>query len=127
MISPSVSACTARSLGGVVIVKGSSSFASMTIPDPAAVNTIQIDGTVASGQLGISMVGIGQFFPSPAGHGLIIGAPIARAVYGFRGQAPASGMLTTAAADDSVIGTAADQYGDQPRVPRPDRAALRAR
>ena len=77
------------SLGGVVIVKGGSSFASMTIPDPAAVNTIQIDGIVASGQLGISVVGIGQFFPSPAGTALIVGAPIARAVYGFRGQAPA--------------------------------------
>jgi Fibronectin type III domain len=98
-------------LGGVVIIKGSASLASMTIPDPAATNTIQIEGTVASGQLGISLVGIGQFFPSPAGPGLVIGAPIARAVYAFRGQAPASGMLTTAAADDSVIGAAADQYG----------------
>jgi hypothetical protein len=98
-------------VGGVVIVKGSGSLASMTIPDPAGVSTIRIDGTVASGQLGISLVGIGQFFSAPAGPGLIIGAPIARALYAFGGQAPASGMLTTASADDSVIGTAGDQYG----------------
>jgi hypothetical protein len=94
------------SVGGVVIVKGGTSFGSMTIPDPAAVNTIEIDGTIAGGQMGVSVVGIGPFFPSP---GLVIGAPIARAVYAFKGQAPANGMLTTP--DDSVIGTASDQYG----------------
>ena len=101
----------AASLGAVVIVKGSASFGSMTIPDPSAVNTIEIDGTLATGQFGISVVGINQFFPSPAGQALVVGAPIVRGIYAFRGQAPVSGMLTAAGADDSVIGPTANQYG----------------
>jgi hypothetical protein len=100
----------ASNLGAVVIVKGSSSFGSMTIPDPAGVNTIEIDGVTASGQFGISVVGIGQFFPSPAGPALVVGASAASSVYAFRGQSPA-GVLTAAAADDSVVGPVADAYG----------------
>jgi hypothetical protein len=96
-------------VGGVVIVKGSATFASRTIPD-AAGSTIQIDGMVASGQLGISVVGIGQFFAG-AGPALVVSAPMASAAYAFRGQAPAA-ALTTANADDSVVNTpTTEQYG----------------
>ena len=98
-------------LGGVVIVKGSTTFASRTIPDSGRDQTIQIDGMVASGQLGISVVGIGQFFRAPAGPALVVAAPMASSVYAFRGQAPTA-VLTTASADDSVVGTpTTDQYG----------------
>jgi hypothetical protein len=98
-------------LGAVVIVKGSTTFASRTIPDPAGTSTIEIDGMTASGQLGISLLGAGPFFASPAGPALIVSAPLASSVYAFRGQAPA-GTLTTANADDSVVGTpTTDQYG----------------
>jgi hypothetical protein len=82
----------------------------MTIPDPAGTNTIQIDGTVAAGQFGQSVLGIGQFYPSPAGSTLVVGAPPATALYAFRGQNP-TGILTTANADDSIVSGTADQYG----------------
>jgi hypothetical protein len=98
------------SLGAVVVVKGGTSFASMTIPDPANTKTIQIEGTVASGQFGGSVLGIGPFFASPAGPALVAGAPPARAIYAFKGQAPAA-ALTADNADDSTVGTATDQYG----------------
>jgi hypothetical protein len=98
------------SLGAVVIVKGSSSFASGTIPDSTGANTIEIDGMATSGQLGIALVGIGQFFAS-AGPALLVSAPQASAVYAFRGQAP-TGPLSTANADDSAVQTpTSDQYG----------------
>jgi hypothetical protein len=50
--------------GSLLIVKGSSTFASRTIPDLA--QAIQIDG-VALSFFGWPVVGIGQFFPAPAG------------------------------------------------------------
>ncbi len=99
------------SLGSVVIIKGSSSLASLTIPDVSGAGTIQIDGIVASAQFGMSVLGIGQFFPAPAGPALVVSAPPAGAVYAFRGQAPTA-VLTAGSADDSVVAAAsADQYG----------------
>jgi hypothetical protein len=96
----------ASQAGSLLVVKGSSTFASGTIPDPA--RTIEIDGTAGS-FFGWPVVGIGQFFPTPAGPGLISSAAPSN-VYAFRGQV-ASAALALAAADDSVIGPTADGYG----------------
>jgi hypothetical protein len=93
-------------VGGLLIVKGSASFSSGTIPDAA--RAIQVDGTTAGGFFGSQTIGIGQFFPAPAGPTLITSAP--GAIYAFRGQAP-TGTLSASAADDSVVGPAADFYG----------------
>jgi hypothetical protein len=92
--------------GSLLIVKGSSAFASATIP---GAGTIEIDGTITGGVFGYPVVGIGPFFAG-AGPGLVTAAQIGGAVYAFRGQAPA-GILTAANADDSVIGPVADRYG----------------
>jgi hypothetical protein len=97
-------------VGSLLVVKGSSSFASMTIPDPANVQTIEIDGTAAGGFFGILTVGVGQFFPAPAGPGLVTSAAGVSAIYAFAGQSP-TGVLTTANADSAVTGPIADLYG----------------
>jgi hypothetical protein len=98
------------SLGAVVIVKGRAGFASMTIPDAAGTTTIEIEGTVASGQFGGAVLGLGPFFAAPAGPALVVSAPAAKTVYAFKGQAPTT-ALTAANADDSTVGAASDQYG----------------
>ena len=92
--------------GSILVVKGSSTFASRTIPDPA--QAIEIDG-VALSFFGWPVVGIGQFFPAPAGPALISSAAPSN-VYAFRGQAPTAALALTAA-DDSTVGTAAEMYG----------------
>jgi hypothetical protein len=92
-------------VGSILIIKGSSTFASATIPGAGA---YEIDGT-ASSFFGWPIVGIGPFFASPAGPGLISGASPSN-VYAFRGQAP-SGVLALTAADDSALAPAADGYG----------------
>ncbi len=93
--------------GSLLVVKGGSSFASQTIP---GAGTIEIDGTAAGGFFGLATVGIGQFFPSPNGPGLVTAAAGASAIYAFAGQSP-SGVLTAAGANDSVVAPAADFYG----------------
>jgi hypothetical protein len=95
----------ASEAGSLLVVKGSTAFASRTIPDA---QTIEIDGAAAT-QFGWPVVGIGQFFPTPAGPGLI-SSSLPSNVYAFRGQAPTA-VLTVAAADDSVVGPTADGYG----------------
>jgi hypothetical protein len=97
--------------GSVLIVKGSSSFGSMTIPDPLGAATIEIDGAVPAGTFGFALAGIGQFFPPPAGPTLLTSALQAGAVYAFRGQSPTGGVTGAGSADDSVVGPAADLYG----------------
>ena len=93
--------------GGLLVVKGGASFASQTIP---GAGTIEIDGTAANGFFGLATIGIGQFFPAPNGPALVTAAAGASAIYAFAGQSP-SGVLTAAAANDSVVGPAADFYG----------------
>jgi hypothetical protein len=100
----------ASSLGSVLIIKGSTSLASLTIPDVSG--SFEIDGVAASSQFGLAVMGIGQFYPAPAGPTLIVSAPPVSSVYAFRGQAP-SAILTAAAADDSVVVTpVTDPYGN---------------
>jgi hypothetical protein len=82
----------------------------MTIPDPTSTTTIEIEGAVASGQFGGSVLGIGPFFPAPAGPALVAGAPAAATVYAFKGQSPTAG-LTAANADDSTVSATTDSYG----------------
>jgi hypothetical protein len=91
--------------GSILIVKGSSTFASATIP---GASTYEIDGTAQS-FFGWPIVGIGPFFASPAGPGLITGAAPSN-VYAFRGQAP-TGVLALTAADDSALAPVLDGYG----------------
>ena len=87
--------------GGLLVVKGSSAFASQTVP---GAGTIQINGTAANGFLGFATVGIGQFFPSPGGPGLVTSAVGANTIYSFAGQAPTA-ALDASAANDSVVAT----------------------
>jgi len=95
--------------GAVFIVKGSSSFASRTIPNAA--NAIEIDGP-AGAALGATTIGIGPFFQSSGGGpGLLTTAVLTSTVYAFAGQSP-PGTLTTAAANDSAVEPAADRYGN---------------
>lgn len=97
----------ATNLGKVLIVKGSSTFASMTIPNPA--NAIEIDGTVPTAAFGARTLGIGRFFPT-GGPAVAVSAYVTSTAYAFRGQAPV-GILTAAMADDSTIGTMGETYG----------------
>ncbi len=96
-------------LGAIFIVKGSSSFASVTIPNTAA--AIRIDGSVAGGVFGAANLGLGPFFQSSGGGpGLITSAVNASAVYAFAGQAPA-GAISASSANDSATAALADRYG----------------
>lgn len=98
----------ASDVGSLLIVKGSTTFASMSIP---GTGTIEIDGTAAGGFFGYATIGIGPFFASPAGPGLVTTAIEDSIVYAFKGQSP-SGVLTTANAAQSVVAArAADLYG----------------
>ena len=92
--------------GVLLIAKGSATLASATIPNT---NTIEIDGTEMDGLFGWPAVGIGAAFAAPAGPAVMT-ASLPANIYAFRGQSPA-GVITAAAADDSVFGSAADAYG----------------
>jgi hypothetical protein len=94
--------------GSVVIVKGGASFGSRTLPD--ATNAIEIDGAVAGGAFGAATLGIGKFLPS-AGTTLLVTASVAGTSYAFGGHAPAGGVMTSDAADDSTAGSGTDRYG----------------
>jgi hypothetical protein len=90
--------------GSVIVIKGSSSFGSITLPD--ATNTIQIDGPEATGgQFGFTVLGIGQFYPS-AGPTFITSAVAASTLYAYRGQA-----TVPSAPDDVVVGPTGQRYG----------------
>jgi hypothetical protein len=95
--------------GAVLIVKGGASFASAAIPDTTGVVTTEVDGAAAAGVFGFSLMGIGPFYPAPAGPTLVSSALYASAIYAFRGQA--GGPLSTATPDDSTVAPVADQYG----------------
>ncbi|HMF40022.1 MAG TPA: VCBS repeat-containing protein [Polyangia bacterium] len=95
----------ATMLGSVLIIKGSSTFASGTVPD--ATRAIEIDGTIAGDFFGSQVAGIGPFFTG-AGPGLVTSG--LTATYAFKGQSP-TGTLTAASADDSLIASAAISYG----------------
>src|SRR5205085_6671228 len=95
------------SAGGVLIIRGSATLTSGSIP---GTGTIEIDGSTAAGFLGYATVGIGPF--GTAGNsGLLLSALGVSAVYAFGGQSP-TGALTQANADDSVLGaSSAEFYG----------------
>jgi hypothetical protein len=96
------------SLGAVVIVKGGTSFASLT---PNATNSIQVNGTAAGGGFGAAVMGIGRFYASGTGTTMIASASVAGASYAFAGQSPSGGVLSATSADDSTIGSGTDRYG----------------
>jgi FG-GAP-like repeat len=90
--------------GSVLIIKGSSSFASLSLPNAA--NTIEIDGPAAAGsQFGYIAIGIGDFFPG-AGPALVTSAVNSSTLYAYRGQPG-----VPSAADDVTVGTAGQRYG----------------
>ncbi|HEY2904079.1 MAG TPA: hypothetical protein VGL59_26055 [Polyangia bacterium] len=95
--------------GSVLIVKGRSSFpAAITTPD--STNTIEIDGNTNNAFFGYGVMGIGQFYPQPAGPTLIATAPGIGSAFAFPGQAPA-GILSVTNAADSTAGDATVTYG----------------
>jgi hypothetical protein len=89
--------------GSVFVVKGSSSFTSLTIPIAAA---LEVDGALSGVSFGVTNIGLGPFLS----HGFISTSSTASTVYAFRGQATA-GPITAAMSDDSVVAPAADRYG----------------
>jgi hypothetical protein len=94
--------------GAVFIVKGSSSFASLTLPSATA--AYEIDG-LAGTAFGYTNIGIGPFYASASeGPALVTGTFLGSSAYAFAGQAPTAALNTTNA-NDSVLATAADRYG----------------
>ncbi len=98
-------------LAGVVfIVKGSSSFGSLTVPDPN--NGLEIDG-VGSAAFGFSNLGIGPFFAGSGtgGTAIVMSAILSSTNYAFAGRASSVG-LTASVSDDAVTAqVASDRYG----------------
>jgi hypothetical protein len=94
--------------GAVIVVKGGASFASLT---PNTTNSILINGGVAGGVFGGSLVGIGKFYGSMSGATMLVGASVVGTSYSFTGVSPVGGVATIASADDSTVGVAADRYG----------------
>ncbi|MEP6652744.1 MAG: FG-GAP-like repeat-containing protein, partial [Myxococcales bacterium] len=92
--------------GAVFIVKGSTTFGSLSLPDP--VNSIEIDGTAMNTLFGSIVMGIGRFYPPPPasptalGNTIVVSAPKVGTTYAFPGQSPA-GVVTAAVAVDSVV------------------------
>jgi hypothetical protein len=94
--------------GAVFVVKGSSSFTSLTIPGTGA---IEIDGAAGSA-FGASNIGIGPFFASASGGpGLLSAAILNSTVYAFEGQSPAGVLAVAAANDSAVVAKSTDRYG----------------
>jgi hypothetical protein len=90
--------------GAVFIVKGSASFASLTLPNPAS--GLEIDGALMGISFGVAQVGLGPFL----NQGFVSTSSTASTVYAFAGQTTA-GPITAAMNADSVVTTAADRYG----------------
>ncbi len=90
--------------GSVFVVKGSSSFASMTLPNPAG--ALEVDGALTGISFGNANIGLGPFLSQ----GFVSSSSTAGTVYAFAGQTTA-GPITAAMNSDSVVGTAADRYG----------------
>jgi hypothetical protein len=97
---------SSSNMGSVIVVKGSSSFSSLT---PNATNATQINGTVAAGAFGVAVAGIGRFNGTSSPTMMVVGASLIGSAYSFSGLA--SGTTTTASATDSTVGVAADRYG----------------
>ena len=90
--------------GSVFVVKGGSSFGSVTIPNSAA--ALEVDGSLPGFSFGVTNIGLGPFL----NHGFLSSSSTAGAVFAFAGQATV-GPISAAMNDDSVVGTAADRYG----------------
>jgi hypothetical protein len=90
--------------GAAFVVRGSSSFASVTIPGSAA--ALEVDGALPGVSFGVASIGLGPFL----NHGFVSSSSTAGTVYAFAGQAT-PGPITAAMSDDSTVGSAADRYG----------------
>jgi hypothetical protein len=95
--------------GAIVVVKGGA--LSGNIPTLDSSNSIEIDGPAASSNFGVGVLGIGRFYPSPAGTTLVSIATLMSSAYAFAGQAPAGGTIAASAANDVTVGTSGDVYG----------------
>jgi hypothetical protein len=99
--------------GRVVIVRGSATFSSFTLPSTTRAITIDGDATLNRTQFGGAIVGLGTFY-SPGGATLIVSAPglgnttstsaNEGRVYAFRGQSGAGGTISLSSADNSIVG-----------------------
>jgi hypothetical protein len=93
----------------VFIVKGSSSFASMNLPNAAG--AYEIDGAATGTGFGANIIGLGSFYQPSGGPGLLSTAVLTSTVYAFAGQSPAGTLIATAA-NDSAVTVASDRYGN---------------
>jgi hypothetical protein len=90
--------------GAVFVVKGGSTFGSVTLPNAAA--ALEVDGALPGISFGVANIGLGPFL----NHGFVSSSSTAGTVYAFAGQATA-GPITAAMNDDSTVGSVADRYG----------------
>ena len=102
-----ISALTYGTGGRVVIVKGSSTFSSVSFPD--ATKTIVLDGTAAGGQFGSAVLGVGP--TSTANATLLTSAPPVGTLYAFGGAPSATPVLASSATDSVVYAPATGGYG----------------
>jgi hypothetical protein len=94
--------------GAVIVVKGGPGFVSMT---PDSSNSILFNGSVAGGVFGASVVSIGRFYGSSFPLTMVVTASVAGTMYSFTNATPVAGVVTTASADDSTVGSGTDRYG----------------
>jgi hypothetical protein len=99
--------------GRVVIVRGSATFSSFTLPSATRAITIDGDAALDRTQFGTAVVGLGTFYAT-GGATLIVSAPgLGTAtstsanegrVYAFHGQNGTAGAIPLASADHSIVG-----------------------
>jgi hypothetical protein len=100
-------------VGRVLIVLGSSSFGSITLPDTTNTITITGDSSLSLPLFGAGVVGLGHFYSVSAGTTLVVSAPGTAAtnsnsgrVYAFHGQAGSGGTIALSSADHVFTGPA---------------------
>jgi hypothetical protein len=101
-------------VGRVVIVLGSATFASVTLPSTTQTIVIDGDPSVSFNAFGTRVLGIGHFYPG-AGTTLVVSAPgivgeptgTEGRIYAFHGQSGSGGTISLASADAKVVGASA--------------------
>jgi hypothetical protein len=98
----------ANTVGQILIVKGSATFASVTLP--SATGTFVINGPATMDFLGLGAIDIGPFAGS-TGSWLLASATGAGAVYGFQAAGLSATNNVGAATDSTIFTPVSQQYG----------------
>ena len=104
---------TSTLTGRVTVIRGSSGFTSVTLPDTSRAIVIDGDPTITFGGFGAQVLGIGPFYSPTGGSELIVSAPgfggastVGR-IYAFRGQSASAGVIPLSSADATMVGASA--------------------